>query len=198
MGRNNIFLGGLIVLVSLGLVSCGKKDVEKEIRANEYEFAKQVLYKYANKAYQEIGEKYNKCAEHNKYIGIGNILDFDPLEFFYFDLQKTYFYLTDMVKPEYRCNIKIIEHSITVINKNSAKAKIVIKCTPSPNLDADTLKNFNSVHSEPYEFLVTYTRFGNKWTVENSEMVGTTWQDRPLAKNYVEEFYRGTGLLPRN
>ncbi len=168
--RKNFLLGLAISLLFLSN-GCGKNDalVKSSIKANEAHLAKDILYKYGDRTYREISKRGTKAFEKGM-VGIWSM---------WLKSGKWYLPLTSLKGWE----PKIIAHDITVLDKNTAKARIIIKPVLSLSSpfysDIKYVKSFNKAHSEPYEFLAKYARYGNKWMVESWKMIGKDYDDRP-------------------
>ncbi len=170
--------------------STKEKERNPEVEAilqKETEVAGNILREYGRSTYEEINEvlKWAKAEEQKDLARFGSLTG-NPVGLAHAQLQlvyKTYSYAYLLISdlPEKRCGFKIISNDVQLAEKNYAEGKLAIKPIPPETLDVESTKLFNAVHSEPYEFQISYTKQDGEWKVKDWTMVGKKWNFRPLS-----------------
>ena len=142
-------------------------SVKRSIKACEYELAKHVLCEYGDRVCKKVSEKLKAPSL------FGLNLWYIKALVFYTPISSSW-----LAKE---CDLRIVAHDITVIDKNSAKGRILIQPVsrlPSQDFSKASVELFNAIHAEPYKFLVAYIRYGDKWKIKDWKMIGKDWDHR--------------------
>lgn len=158
----------------------------KPTRAKEQEIAQTVLLEYGKKTCQKINEalKQERLLQQKDETKLGSLFG-SPIGLAHTQLQSVYTqygqaYLLLLDANKNTGGLKIITNDIVVSDTDFAKGKLVIRPIAPSSLNAENIDLFNTVHSEPYQFLVSCTRSGKEWKVKEWTMIGTEWNFRPL------------------
>jgi hypothetical protein len=160
----------------------------KSIRAKEQEIAQTVLLEYSKKTCQGINEalKQEHLLQQKDEAKFGSLFG-SPIGLAHTQLQSVYAqygqaYLLLLDANKNTGGFKIISNDIMASDTSFAKGKLVIQPIAPSSLNAENTDLFNTVHSEPYQFLVSCIRSGKEWKVKEWTMVGTEWNFRPLPR----------------
>ncbi len=163
-----------------------ESDSAKLLRIQEKEIARTILLEYGRKTCQKINEalERERLLQQKDESKLGSLfgspigLAHTQLQSVYAKYGRAYLLLLDANKGSNE--FKIVSNDIVTGNTDFAKGELVIQPTTPSSLSAENTELFNTVHSEPYQFLVSCVRSGNEWKVKEWIMTGTEWNFRPL------------------
>ncbi|MFH2069253.1 MAG: hypothetical protein ABII89_07340 [Candidatus Omnitrophota bacterium] len=163
-----------------------ENDSVKSLQAKEKEIAQTILLEYGKKTCQKINEslEQDRLLQQKDEAKLGGLFG-NPIGLAHTQLQSVYAryyqaYFLLLGVNENPDGFKVITNDIVVSNADFAKGKLVIQLITPSSLNAENTELFKTVHSEPYQFIVSCTRSGNEWKVKEWTTTGTEWNFRPL------------------
>ena len=163
-------------------------DATKSIWVKEKGIAQTILLEYGRKTCQRINEtlKQERILQQKDEAKFGSLFG-SPIGLAHTQLQSVYAqygqaYLLLLEANKNTGGLKIITNDIVVSDTDFAKGKLVIQPIAPSSLNAENTNLFNTVHSEPYQFLVSCTRSGKEWKIKEWAMIGIEWNFRPVPR----------------